>query len=1316
MNKISKIFMSIILMIAVVVMGQTSFASTTSTSRWFSTYNNGNGRPSGYYYVNTEDNYDMPIIKIQEVNSNGVVTDDFSSKIKSVYCFKAGAGFGSGSTATKTNYTQEFNLLDGRTNLISNNAGYKSVFLSSDADYNSAIYLLEIFADVDDESSIETMLAKYNMSYADFDVYTGKINKSTTKADIIETVQQSALWYFTNPEGNAYHPVYDADNDQEPTLKYGNGSTASMKSLASYSSDADYSPAEELLMKMIDDAKAHSSVDATSYANIKNVQASFDTSAASSTYAGGYFYVGPYKFTYNEGVTYTANVSAANYEIVNANGTAYNGKTLAEKLASANGKEFYIRVPVTADLSSVSINIDAKQSVKTVTALTVEANALTANQPIVIIENKDLSKNYKDTIEIKLPEFDLALRKFITSINGVAVATRVPTVTGSEITSLSEKRATFDNGTTAEKDHTKAALEVKPGDVVRYTIRIYNEGEVDGTATKVADYLPDGLTFKTDSNINKAYGWVANGNTITTNYLANKTIKAATSSNLSYEDVEIECAVTADYTETKQSFKNVAEILESSNVLGIELKDRDSTEDNVWTKISSGSSTSQSGSTSGSSSSQGGSASGSSSSQSGSTSGSSSSQGGSTSGSSTSQSGSTSGSSTSQSGSTTGSSTAGYNVSTSEQGKGYEDDDDYEEVYMKEKATKVFDLALRKFVVKVNNKEITDREPAITIAYLKALAEGKASLDNGTTTEKHHTKSALKISTGDTIVYTIRIYNEGNVDGYATEIVDYLPEGLTLTENSEINKKYGWVANGKEVTTTYLKNTEIKGFDSENYKLSYADVQIECTVTAAASVKGTNLRNVAEITKSYNEEGLKDRDSTGDNITDEQRDNYNPGTSEKGKGYEDDDDYEDLFVGRFDLALRKFITAVNNEAVTSRIPQVDASNFGKEVNGKVVTTCTYNHSKEPIKVENNDVVVYTLRVYNEGNVTGYASLVKDDIPEGLVYLPENSLNKENRWVMLDANGNETTDVSKAVSIVTDKLSKEQGTVKNGVNSNLIAAFDSNSMTSPDYRDVKVAFKVAQPTTSDRIIINSAQISKEEDEDGNTPKDDDSTPDEWNEGEDDQDIEKVYVKYFDLALRKWVTHAIVIENGVQKEMATGHSANDDPETVVKVELNRYRLNNTVVKFRYSIRVINEGEIAGYATEITDYIPDGLRFNQADNPLWKDLGDGRVTTDQLKDKLLQPGESADITITLTWINSEKNMGVKTNIAEISKDDNPSDTPDIDSTPNNKKTGEDDIDDAPVALVTMTGGDKTYAAVAAAALAIVAGGVLLIKRYVI
>ena len=203
--------------------------------------------------------------------------------------------------------------------------------------------------------------------------------------------------------------------------------------------------------------------------------------------------------------------------------------------------------------------------------------------------------------------------------------------------------------------------------------------------------------------------------------------------------------------------------------------------------------------------------------------------------------------------------------------------------------------------------------------------------------------------------------------------------------------------------------------------------------------------------------------------------------------------------------------------------------------------------------------------------------------------------------------------------------------------------------------------------------------------------------------------------FDLALRKWVTHAFVTENGKTVEYKTGHKAEDNPEAVVKVDLKKSNLNKVTVKFKYSIRITNEGEIAGEAREITDYIPTGLKFVKEDNPDWTTTNDERIVkTRKLEGVTLQPGESAEVEIMLTWVNNKDSMGVMVNTAEISEDYNEYGIHDIDSTPNNKKAGEDDIDDAPVMLAIKTGSEVIgYASIGFGFVAIVAAGVAMIKR---
>ena len=416
-------------------------------------------------------------------------------------------------------------------------------------------------------------------------------------------------------------------------------------------------------------------------------------------------------------------------------------------------------------------------------------------------------------------------------------------------------------------------------------------------------------------------------------------------------------------------------------------------------------------------------------------------------------------------------------------------------------------------------------------------------------------------------------------------------------------------------------------------------------------------------------------------------------------------------IGEFDLALRKFITGVTNgygnkQEVTTRKPVF------KIENGKYV----YNHDKNPVLVGNQNIVEYTIRVYNEGTIAGYAKEIKDDIPDGLEFLPNDETNKEYRWIMLDEEGNETDDTSKAKYITTDYLSKENEEV---AGENLLKPFnekdyEAGSINEPDNKEVKVAFKVKMPNTSNEIIINQAQISDDSDEDGNEVTDKDSTPDEWNEGEDDQDIEQIKVQYFDLALRKWITKAIVIEDGKETVHETGHKAEDDPEAVVKVDLKNSKIDKVVVKFEYQIRVTNEGEIAGSVEEISDYIPEGLRFVAADNEGWEEV-DGKVVTNSLAGQIIEPGESKEVTILLTWINGKNNMGLKVNLAEISKDYNEYGSPDIDSTPNNKVPGEDDIDDAPVLLSPSTGQQALYIGLGISVLVILACGIVTIKKLI-
>ena len=1245
------------MLIAIIMLTTSTYAVSDTNGIYLGLKGKSNSRETGLYTFNNK-----PVFKIVKYNSSGTTENDDGS---SIYCLKGGPGFGSESYQTNViNYTQYFNMKNPK----AIEAPYRQELPTDMVTYNQLVWVLDhlyipakIGASTQEISianeSKQNLLNNANVDNNSF--LRDSATPSNVVDDILETIQQIAIWHFTNPRGDVYHNP----NTDAVQIKV-NGTDLIDK----YNLDILENEIDQIYSYLVNgaiDAVRNGYTCEETTTNSKPINFIKDSATVVTDDAMTHYVIGPYKIEENTNAEYSFNATVTDGTAA-INGTKIfnqnfqevtQGNNLTEKIKNTIGNNFYIAIPVSSNVNQVKLYINAEYYYTTQTFWTVGQASLTNNQPVVIVSK--VKDNYEDesTKQILNPEFDLALRKFITSINGESLEeSREPTITQEELKKLATGVANFDNGTTSIKKHTKTPVLVEKDDKVIYTIRIYNEGDVDGYATTISDYLPNGLELinENESQINKKYGWKSqeeNGKVkVYTNYLQNqiisKFIKNPTNGvyNLNYADVQVECRVTKIPNTQDVSLKNVAEIEAARDITGKD-KDRDSMPNNLTEDQKNN-----------------------------------------------------------------------YLPGTSENGKGYQDDDDYEELIM---LGKYFDLSLRKFITAINNKPITNREPVVDVNPL---------LTGINTANYNHTKNPVGVEAGDVVTYTIRVYNEGQVDGYVNEIVDHLPPELEFIVEDDTNAEYGWIIDESDSTQRTIrtnilseendKDNIIKAFDSNNNKITYKEVKIRCKVKETAPTL-KEITNIAEITQYSNESNLVDRDNAKNVVlpSDEDLPNYMESEINSNKEYipgqEDDDDFEKVILEKFDLALRKFITGVNDNEVTERIPQVDTSKYGQTAeDGKVITSFEYKHSKDPVRVSQNDIITYTIRVYNEGTQSGYDKEIKDDIPDGLVFLPENQINTEYRWKMYDENNNETTEVSKATHIRSDYLSKENEIT---TGENLLKAYDIETMDGPDYRDVKVAFRVAEPNTSDRIIINKAEISKDSDKDGNDVTDVDSTPDKWIEGEDDQDIEKIYVQYFDLALRKWVTQVIVIEDGVQKVKDTGHYAEQDPEPVVRVDLNQKRIDDTIIKFRYSIRITNEGEIPGYATEISDYIPKGLSFNQADNPLWKEV-DGKIVTDQLKDKLLNPGETATVEVTLTWINDEENMGVMTNVAEISKDKNESNTPDIDSTPNNKKEGEDDIDDAPVALTMVTGKAPTYIAITSGISAIIAGGVFLIKKYVI
>ena len=108
---------------------------------------------------------------------------------------------------------------------------------------------------------------------------------------------------------------------------------------------------------------------------------------------------------------------------------------------------------------------------------------------------------------------------------------------------------------------------------------------------------------------------------------------------------------------------------------------------------------------------------------------------------------------------------------------------------------------------------------------------------------------------GSTVIveYKISVKNNGEIAGYAKNIVDYKPADLSF--NSELNSN--WYQSGEYLYSNSLSNTKIEPGETK-----------ELTLVLTKTMTETNtglVNNTAEIAEDYNSLNVKDKDSTSGN-------------------------------------------------------------------------------------------------------------------------------------------------------------------------------------------------------------------------------------------------------------------------------------------------------------------------------------------------------------------------------------------------------------------------------------------------------------------
>ena len=1060
------------------------------------------------------------------------------------YCLKGGAHIGntanSSGWAYEAGYTSKsldsfssvsnFESTTGATlrkTVRFKTTGYKYTDNSKNKSLNAIkwlaknMYLVSSDTTATERSYMKENINKFIQKYCASDIKSANLSELTDEQ--FGVIQQFVIWHFLEPANNSNYYLNAIESASD--VKKITGFNTDAKAKAGY---AVYSALVVSAIEYVND-KYKKSMDMNS--NNKGIEfTKFENkitpvSGQTNTYVTGTMTT---KSNNLEKMTISivgTNTTIKNWKILDSNNKEFLNSSnttsttnVVDKLANKTFKIQFTTNEAMTSNSKVSFkyNYDYKPGIASYSA---NVYYKSTRQPILEIKKKVSKWNGKGatkTFNYTAPEYnlDLALTKQINTIyrydettkkyKEVSVANRLISRDYSKLS---------DANTTSKYEMNKKPITVIPGDIIRYEIKVFNEGDTVGYVKQIKDYLPKGLEFlsmttsteygkynyqnKDNITYNEETGEGTDYNVIRYNFTDNNNLgkKASTTKDKYCFSVFVECKVSND-VKANTNLTNVAAItsygylndFNQFKACSTEDVDRDSIQSNLWNGKNN---------------------------------------------------------------------TYDYftylqlienqtkNKDLSKIDKGTivsEDDEDFEQVKVGG-----FDLALRKFVSRIRGTDDVNayvdfgRDPRI---YSNTIANFEKG---GTTARYCHSKKPLSVKEGDHVIYTIRIFNEGNIPGYAKEITDYLPEYLKLDVNSNINKKDGnllWsttTSNGNTVLkTTQLANTLIKpanyeeGFekvllvsDQSTSGLAdkdkfYADVQLECIVQNVTGKNGTIITNMAEISK-YGYNRVKTLSNTGV-ITTEYKDsstagidvdsqanniisklgNYgrettgagylayqesvpNPETGKKYKitkapngyynGIEDDDDFENLIVNMdsVDLALRKFISNVSdgttNTVPESREPKIKT----KESIGQLQKfhNAYYYHKKDPIEVHTNDTVTYTLRVYNEGNIDGIVKQLVDYLPAGLELKQEGA----NGW-----HTDKNTDGS--VKKNADGSTTIRRNVQFAVNASTYGAiggylslFNDETIKEQDrfWADVTVECKVTS-NIDDKILVNVAEIS------------------------------------------------------------------------------------------------------------------------------------------------------------------------------------------------------------------------------------------------
>ncbi len=472
------------------------------------------------------------------------------------------------------------------------------------------------------------------------------------------------------------------------------------------------------------------------------------------------------------------------------------------------------------------------------------------------------------------------------------------------------------------------------------------------------------------------------------------------------------------------------------------------------------------------------------------------------------------------------------------------------------------------------------------------------------------------IAPGDNVSFDIVVTNQGTVNSYNTLVNDYVPAGYTF--DPALNAAWGDADADGNPDQTIAGPVAPGGTET---------LTIVLTVNDPFTGTADDLVNVVEISAS-------DDDTDPTNTPPTEADSTPDNTSGNDAGGEPNSPSDNVVDGD------------GSGVPGDTDPTTDEDDSDPAVANifDLALTKSLAPGASPY-VSPGDVVTYSLTVINQGTVDAYDVLVNDYIPAGLTF--DAAANPA--WGDADADGNPDQTIAGPLA--------PGATMTLNITLTVNDPFTGNGDDLVNSAEISAADDDGDPNTPAPPDADSTPDNDPNNDPGGTPggPDDDAVdgngtgmPGDSTATTDEDDQDPAVLSIFDLALTKSL------------------SAGESPYL---------REGDTI---SYDITVTNQGTVDAVNILVNEYIPSGLNFDFALNPMWGNA-DADTNPDQVIAGPLAPGASEVITIQLIVDNPFTGLQEDLiNFAEISNaddDGDPNTLPpqDTDSTPDNDPTND-------------------------------------------